>query len=141
MHHPLYAVRDYQGEILQDTFGITFPYLKREHVRVWINGIPSRFTWLSDKTIKLDKQLQEQCIVRVRRRTPLNDRVVDFQSANLLTETDLDTSALQLFFIQQEMMDDVQLGLLGNPNFAPTDRFPDVGSILDLLDGWIGQEH
>lgn len=117
--HPFYAVRDYDAFVGTDVFSVPFPFISRAHVLVWVDDNPVNFTWLTDSTIKLDKPLTKNSKVRLKRRTPLDYRVVDFQSANILTERDLDASALQTFYIQQETQDDLELGLIGNPNAVP----------------------
>jgi hypothetical protein len=110
---PLYAVVDYDGKVNDTVFNVPFPYIDKSHVFVYVDGYAVNFTWLADNSIKLNTPLQKELTVRVKRRTPLDRRLVDFQSASVLTEKDLDVSNLQVFFNQQEVEDDLALGLLG----------------------------
>ena len=47
-------------------------------------------------------------VVLIKRETPTNARLVDFQDGSVLTESDLDKSADQNFFIAQEINDESQ---------------------------------
>lgn len=113
VERPLYAVVDYEAKVGDSTFAVPFPYIDKAHVFVYVDDYPENYTWLSDNSIKLNNPLLQDATVRVRRQTPLDRRLVDFQSASVLTEKDLDVSALQVFFNQQEVEDDLYLGLLG----------------------------
>jgi hypothetical protein len=110
---PLYAVVDYEAKVGDSTFAVPFPYIEKAHVYVYVDDYPVNFTWLSDNSIRLQQPLLKDATVRVKRQTPLDRRLVDFQSASVLTEKDLDVSNLQVFFNQQEVEDDLYLGLLG----------------------------
>ena len=110
---PLYAVVDYEAKVGDSVFAVPFPYIEKAHVFVYVDDYPVNFTWLSDNSVQLQFPLPEDATVRVRRQTPLDRRLVDFQSASVLTEKDLDVSNLQVFFNQQEVEDDLYLGLLG----------------------------
>jgi hypothetical protein len=50
--------------------------------------------------------------IRVKRKTPNNARIVDFQNGSRLGEVDLDTDSLQAFYLLQENADDQEI--LGN---------------------------
>lgn len=91
-----------------DLFNVPFPYLSRSHVQVKINGvIDTGVTFLTEATLKTSSIPANGTIVEVRRITPRDVRLVDFADGSLLGETVLDKSALQLFYVMQEVLDDL----------------------------------
>jgi microcystin-dependent protein len=65
------------------------------------------FTWLNDAVIKTSSKPASGSIVEVRRITPIDERVVDFQDGSTLEERDLDNMTDQLLFVVQEANDAV----------------------------------
>ena len=97
-----------------DNFNITIDYISTAHLTVYVGGVlqtltthytvnttDNRIEFVADYTPAADAQ------VKIKRTTPRgkSDRVVDFQDASVLTETDLDNSALQNLYIAQESAD------------------------------------
>lgn len=97
-----------------DNFNITIDYLSTAHLTVYVSGVlqtltthytinttDNRIEFVADYTPAADAQ------VKIKRTTPRgkSDRVVDFQDASVLTEADLDNSALQNLYIAQEADD------------------------------------
>jgi hypothetical protein len=104
----------YTADGATDTFNIPFGYLSTSHIQVKINGVPDAgITFPTASTVKTASVPASGAIVEVRRVTPNDARLVDFSDGSLLGESDLDTSALQTFFISQEVTDDLsnRLGL------------------------------
>lgn len=102
----------YVGTGTNKTFSVPFPYLAREHIKVKVNGNPVTFTWIDNQTIQTDAAPPKDSVVDVRRETPRDTRMVDFVDGSVLTEGDLDLSAIQTFYIVQEAVD-IAGGTLG----------------------------
>jgi hypothetical protein len=97
----------YTGDGAKTDFNVTFDYISRSHVKVYLDGIQSEdFTWISDTQIRMDSAPVNLGEVKVKRETPNEARLVDFQNGSTINaETDLDTDSNQLFFISQESYD------------------------------------
>ena len=89
-------------------FDITFSYIDRTHIKVYVNNVEdSSFTFINDTRIQTSSTPTNGQVVKIDRDTPTSSRLVDFQDGSVLTETDLDKSANQNFFISQETVDEV----------------------------------
>ncbi|MFA0812000.1 phage tail fiber domain-containing protein [Microbulbifer epialgicus] len=99
-----YARNEYPNFTGKGPLSISFDYLDREHIFCEVDGVQVPFSWLSSTTVELDDAVQN-AFVMVRRITPVQNRIVDFENATILTENDLDTSALQVFHVAQEAID------------------------------------
>lgn len=101
------SVVTYIADGSTDEFDITFPYISRDHVKVTVNNaqpmMPHR--WVSDGRIKLAFTPVKNSVVEIRRHTPLDTRLVDFQNGSVLTEEELDKAINQVFYVQQELKD------------------------------------
>ena len=89
-------------------FDITFSYIDTTHIKVFIDNVEdTSFTFVNTSRIQTSSTPSNGAIVKIERQTPTNARLVDFQDGSVLTETDLDKSANQNFFIVQENVDDI----------------------------------
>jgi len=97
-------------------FTFTFPYIKEEHIEVFLNyskltqGSGSAqyqvITNVSPKLIRLNTGTASANLrVEVRRNSSLGTPLVDYADGSTLTANDLDTSALQSLYIDQELKD------------------------------------
>jgi len=97
-------------------FQFTFPYIKEEHIEVFLNfskitqGSGSAqyqvITNVSPKLIRLNTGITSANLrVEVRRNSSLATPLVDYADGSTLTANDLDTSALQSLYIDQELKD------------------------------------
>ena len=97
-------------------FTFTFPYIKEEHIEVYLNytklnqgsgtGEYQVITNVSPKLIRLGTGLASANLrVEVRRNSSLDNPLVDYADGSTLTANDLDTSALQSLYIDQELKD------------------------------------
>ena len=97
-------------------FQFTFPYIKEEHIEVFLNynkitqGSGSNqfqvITNVSPKLIRLNTGIASANLrVEVRRNSSLGTPLVDYADGSTLTANDLDTSALQSLYIDQELKD------------------------------------
>ena len=89
-------------------FDITFPYIDSTHIKVFVNNVEdTNFTFVNTTRIQTSSTPTNGQVVKIERQTPTSARLVDFQDGSVLTETDLDKSANQNFFIVQENADDI----------------------------------
>ncbi len=97
-------------------FQFTFPYIKEEHIEVFLNfskitqGSGSAqyqvITNVSPKLIRLNTGIASANLrVEVRRNSSLGTPLVDYADGSTLTANDLDTSSLQSLYIDQELKD------------------------------------
>ena len=100
-----YSLVKLRGATGQSLFAFDFPYLKREDVRVFVDGAAVSFTFTSPNTIELTDPLTKASDVVVRRFTETGHRLVDYNSVAELTEEVLDMDSLQAFYIVQEALD------------------------------------
>lgn len=99
----------------QTDFTITFPYIDQEHVEVSQAGTTltedTDFTIVSGTTVRLTAEATAGDTVVIVRKTSQSTRLVDYATASTLTEEDLDNDSLQAFYLAQEAIDAVALGL------------------------------
>ena len=101
-------------------FTLTFPYIKEEHIEVYLNYTKLAqatgsviganeykvITNVSPKLIRLGTGLASANLrVEIRRNSSLGSPLVDYADGSTLTANDLDTSALQSLYIDQELKD------------------------------------
>jgi len=112
---PSYIVNSSSAQGTTD-FTFTFPYIKEEHIEVFLNytkitqGSGSNqyqvITNVSPKLIRLTTGITSANLrVEVRRNSSLENPLVDYADGSTLTANDLDTSALQSLYIDQELKD------------------------------------
>lgn len=100
-----YSLVKLRGATGQSLFAFDFPYLKREDVRVFVDGTSVSFTFTSPNTIELTTPLTKASDVVIRRFTETGRRLVNYNSVAELTEEVLDMDSLQAFYIVQEALD------------------------------------
>jgi hypothetical protein len=88
-------------------------YLEKDHISVLVDGVSATFTWNNDQQVRMDAIPGAGLSVIVKRTTQRSARLVDFSNASLLRESTLDLDANQLFYLIQEILDEVvdRLGL------------------------------
>ena len=97
-------------------FTFTFPYIKEAHIEVYLNynkinqGTGSTeyqvITNVSPKLVRLNTGTASANLrVEIRRNSSLDTPLVDYADGSTLTANDLDTSALQSLYIDQELKD------------------------------------
>lgn len=128
----------YPGDGAKRDFQLTFGYLAKAHVSVSVNGNPyPDFTFTSGFMVQLATAPGKDAIVEVRRTTPRNAPLVDFVDGSTLTETDLDTATLQVFYLAQEAYDMAggTLAITSDGSYsANTRRIANVGNPVNPQD-------
>jgi hypothetical protein len=101
-----YSYALYTGNGSQTQFTVPFPYIRKEHVKVYVNYVDTAYTWVNDSTVLLASAPGNGVRVETRRITPLLLPLVDYTDGSTLVAADLDTSNLQHLYKEQELDDD-----------------------------------
>jgi hypothetical protein len=107
------------GDGATTNFAVPFQYLDISHVHVYVSGTEKSFTWINSSTIQVSPAPASGTLnVEIRRVTPRDAALVDYQNGSVLGESDLDRTAQQSLFISQEY-------------FEQTENFFPAGHALD----------
>jgi len=101
-----YAQVSYTGDGNTTQYSITFSFIDSTHVKAFINGTETTAFTISSSTLTFTSAPANGATIRIERQTPIDGRLVDFTDGSVLTESDLDKSADQNFFVAQEITDD-----------------------------------
>lgn len=100
----------YNGNGSSTNFTVTFGYISTSNVKVYLDGVlqtvTTDYTWFNSTTIQFLSAPANGVVIRIERETQNTSRLVDFQNAGNLTETDLDLNSDQVFYLTQESIDD-----------------------------------
>jgi tetrahydromethanopterin S-methyltransferase subunit B len=96
----------YTGDGSTTQYSITFPFIDSTHIKAFIDGTQTTAFTISSSTLTFTSAPANASVVRIERQTPNDTRLVDFTDGSVLTESDLDKSADQNFYIAQEITDD-----------------------------------
>ena len=101
----------YAGDAATTNFTFTPAYINSSDVDVYEDGVLQTLTtdyiWFNSTTVQFNTAPANAAVILLQRVTQNSSRHVDFQDAGNLTESDLDLSADQLFFLLQEDSDKV----------------------------------
>lgn len=100
-----YSKNRYTGNGSTTNRTLTFNFLSRSHVKVYVDGVDTAFSWITDSEVQISPAPSNGTQIEIKRETPKTSREVDWQDGSGLTETDMDTSDLQLLYISQEAFD------------------------------------
>ena len=103
-----YSSAVYTGNGSTTQFAITFPYIRKEHIKVFVNFVDTVYTYVNNTTVQLAAAPASPLRVEVRRITPLANVLVDYTDGSTLVAADLDTTALQNLYIEQELDDSLK---------------------------------
>lgn len=138
----------YPGTGTTPLYSIPFKYISKAYIEVRVGGVQiyegAGYTWQSSTSIRLTAgNLPTGVVLDIRRRTPKELKLVDFQDGSVLTEAALDLSADQVFQLVQETVDDMDDRLAVQPDGTVDGlgrRIRNVGSPVEPDDaatkGW-----
>lgn len=107
-----YSIYDTTGNGSQTNFAFSFGYIVKSHIHAYVGGVENTtFTWVNNSTIQISPAPGNGVAVRIQRRTPIDNLLVDFVNGSVMGETDLDNSNLQNLYAEQEAADAVQASL------------------------------
>lgn len=90
------------------TFNITFPYLRRNHVHVFVNGNEKGFRWVNPGTIELYDTPPASASIRIERQTP-TQRILNIQDNRPTPASDYNDLVQQALYRAEEMETDALL--------------------------------
>jgi hypothetical protein len=102
-----YSKVAYTGNGATTDFTFSFPYLNKAHVSVSVNGVATSFTWIGTSTVRVSPAPANGASILITRNSNRQARIANYQDAQMLTESDMDSDALQLFYVAQEAFDAV----------------------------------
>jgi hypothetical protein len=101
----------YTGNGTTDTYAFTFEYLEQSHIKASINNVETTaFTLLNATTLKFTTPPAANSIVRIFRRTDVDEKYAEFYPGSAIRSNDLNNNFDQELYIAQE--------LYGNSIFA-----------------------
>ena len=103
----------YTGNNSTTQYSLPFSYIATSHIKAYLDNVETALFSVSGSTLTFNTAPGDTVAILIKRVTPTNARLVDFQDGSVLTESDLDKSADHNFFTVKEMSDTVQskLGL------------------------------
>jgi hypothetical protein len=111
-----YSIVQYVGDGTTPTWTVPFPYISKTDVQVKVDGVAASFSWPTDSTVTITPTPPNLSVIDIRRITENSispgTRIVDFSNGANVTEAVLDTSALQMFYMAQENLDNLQEAIL-----------------------------
>ena len=102
---------DYTGNGSTTGYALPFSYIATTHISAWLNNIVTTAFTVSGSTLTFTTAPLDTVAIVIKRVTPTDARLVDFTDGSVLTESDLDQSADQNFYIAQESSDTAQAHL------------------------------
>jgi hypothetical protein len=106
-----YSYYVYTGNGSTTQFNIPFDYIRKEHIKVYVNYVDTAYTYVNASTVQLAAAPASPLRVEVRRVTPLANMLVDYTDGSTLVAADLDTSSLQSLYNEQELDDNQKRGI------------------------------
>ena len=104
-----YSYRTYAGDGSSADFSVPFPYLKRAHVQVKVDGAlkvdGTDYNWTSDVQVQFTAAPASGAEILVIRETPDSDQIVLWQNGSYVIAEDLNESDLQWLYLIQEHED------------------------------------
>jgi hypothetical protein len=111
------SYQTFQGDGSSLNYPVAFPYLLREHVRLYVNYVVATgafdlvlaptvgFTWISDTEVQLTTAIGPSDTLSIVRGTPADLQLVEWEDASNITADALNIAQLQLLYILQEIAD------------------------------------
>ena len=111
-----YALDTYTGDGSTTQYEVTFPYIQRDQVYVFVDStelsvittgqpVAGEYKWEDNTHVLLGEAPASDTTVRVLRNTPKSDQIVDWVDGSYIVATDLNTSDLQWLYSIQELLD------------------------------------
>ncbi len=104
----------YTGNNSTVDYALPFSYIATSHIYAWLDNVATTAFSVSGSTLTFDTAPGTGVAILIKRVTPTDARLVDFTDGSVLTESDLDQSADQNFYIAQESSDTAQTHLALN---------------------------
>ena len=133
-----YSYVRYTASGSTSNYTFSFSYLAESHIQVRLNGVlETGFTFLNSSTIHFTSAPAAGALIEIRRVTPKDVPIVDFQDGSVILERDLDLLATFNLYVSQETDDLAADGLFaGDDGTYGADglRISNVGDPIDAQD-------
>ncbi len=97
---------------IQNRFTFNFGYLTRSHVFMFVDNVLVSYKWVGEFELEaLVTPLPDQ-VVTIRRLTDRANRITNFTDGQTLLAESLNVGDLQVFYIAQEMIDQIEEGIV-----------------------------
>ena len=101
-----YARNDVPYSGGEKQLSITFPYIKKEHIKVFVNDVETtEYHFLNESQIFLDCELNTGDIMSVRRDTPIDELMVTFTDTSIVSAEKQNLAQKQVLNSVQEIYD------------------------------------
>lgn len=101
-----YARKEYIYEGGDTVFSIPFPYIKKNHINVLINGDRTEnYTFLNSTQIRVTQFLDVKASIIIARTTPIDKKMVNFSNTSILDKDVQNLAQDQVFNTVQEIYD------------------------------------
>ena len=105
----------YVGNGSVTNYNVTFSYLSRDHVKVYVNStLVTSYTWATPSVISFNTAPANGALIAIQRVTPTAP-IVDFVDGSNLTENMLDLSTTQALYVAEETKDAAANGIQLDP--------------------------
>ena len=101
----------FTGNASTTQYSLPFTYIVTTHIKCFLDNTETALFSVSGSVVTFNSAPASGVAILIKRVTPTDARLVDFQDGSVLTESDLDKSADQNFNIAQESSDTAQLHL------------------------------
>lgn len=97
---------------IQSQFSFTFGYLSRSHVFLFVNNTLASYKWIGEFLLEPLVVPLPGDVVTIRRLTDRANRVTTYTDGQTLLAESLNAGDLQVFYIAQEMIDQIEEGIV-----------------------------
>lgn len=119
MTSPLKSIVFYDGDGSTKDFTFDFPYINRDHVKVYIDDEPyGDFVWMGAYSLRFNTNAPADSKIKIARITTRDTPLVTIADGSSLRAVDLNTAALQALFVAQEA-DDIAVHIRTGSILAP----------------------
>lgn len=101
----------YPGDGTQTDFAVPFPYLSKDHVKVYASGVEVAPTWINTALIRVAPAVPLNAVLLVQRVTVKTPLTV-FENTNNLTAENLTLAETQALFIAEEASDRAEQSII-----------------------------
>jgi hypothetical protein len=98
------------GDGVTNQYAVPFPYIKKSHVNVEVDGVTAPFTWVNPALIQITSTPAALSTILIYRNSSKTARLVDYTAGPLDEET-LDADSQQAFYLAQESIDRAELAM------------------------------
>src|SRR5210317_1861142 len=105
---------EYTGDGSSNSWTVSFTYLKKTHVKLYINGVEdTTFTWITDSSIAATSTPGAGVTVLIQRVTPRNALDTTIPASGTFRGADLNNQATQALYVADEAYDEISVPTSG----------------------------